>query len=480
MAFSALFYTFSKRVNSTKIPSSGATSTLIELKEESDIINPTIVLSGIPNPYVFNFCYISEFDRYYWVDNWRWIHGRWLATLHVDVLASYKAAIGASSQYVLRSASESDGAVKDTLYPIIESLDITTQTLEITRPVSNKQTDGAYIVGIISEAGAYGAVAYYIIQANDFQTFKQALFGSLSYITQTDVSNDLVKTYFNPYDYITTCKFFPITNFSSQIWTLSVTSIDIGYWSITCPAKRILVTAEGFLRWSNTIAASTVPKHPQAATRGVYLNGEDYTEYSLILPPFGVITLPNSIALTGFTILEGVDLITGEGRVTIMSSSGTTPLKTVVCQFAVDQQLAQVRMTGGFIGQVATDTATTLARIGNAFKDVIGAGNNKTLQSVASTTLANYSEVSTSGTNGGYLNLGMYGTAVVNKALLTKTSKRVADEDNTHLGRPLCKTRTISTLSGFTMCEDPDISINGTAGEAAQIVAFMASGFYYE
>ena len=42
----------------------------------------------------------------------------WTATLNVDVLASYKTAIGNASPYVLRSSHTYDKEIKDTLYPL--------------------------------------------------------------------------------------------------------------------------------------------------------------------------------------------------------------------------------------------------------------------------------------------------------------------------------------------------------------------------
>ena len=61
MSFTATFYTFSKRINSTKQPTGGSEYS-IELKAGSSAINPTIRLdvgqSG--NPTGYNYCYIAD------------------------------------------------------------------------------------------------------------------------------------------------------------------------------------------------------------------------------------------------------------------------------------------------------------------------------------------------------------------------------------------------------------------------------------
>ena len=56
----------------------------------------------------------------------------------------------------------------------------------------------------------------------------------------------------------------------------------------------------------------------------------------------------------------------------------------------------------------------------------------------------------------------------------------VVDENNTELGRPLCKVKQISTLSGFILCQGADAQITGTQAEAQKINNYMNTGFFYE
>lgn len=61
------------------------------LKEPSSIINPEITIQR-SDPIGFNYCYIPEFGRYYFVTNVTVIHSNILKiSLHVDVLYSYRA-----------------------------------------------------------------------------------------------------------------------------------------------------------------------------------------------------------------------------------------------------------------------------------------------------------------------------------------------------------------------------------------------------
>lgn len=60
------------------------------LRDESSIINPVILIE-YSNPTNFNYCYISEFGRYYFVDDVVVVRtGLLRLSLSVDVLESFK------------------------------------------------------------------------------------------------------------------------------------------------------------------------------------------------------------------------------------------------------------------------------------------------------------------------------------------------------------------------------------------------------
>ena len=127
MAISANFFKNNKRVNSTKLPAYGAGTfgTQIELKDYTNLFTPSLILSrdkfhdannNPVNPMEWNYCYIPDFNRYYYVRSWSWVLGRWECDLEVDVLASFKDEIGDTTTYVLRSYSQCDNRIIDTKY----------------------------------------------------------------------------------------------------------------------------------------------------------------------------------------------------------------------------------------------------------------------------------------------------------------------------------------------------------------------------
>lgn len=61
------------------------------LRDESGIVNPVIMVKS-KNPSSYNYCYIPEFKRYYFINEMVSVrNGLWRLSLHCDVLESFKA-----------------------------------------------------------------------------------------------------------------------------------------------------------------------------------------------------------------------------------------------------------------------------------------------------------------------------------------------------------------------------------------------------
>ena len=76
-------------------------------------MNPVVELSSSPIGY--NYAYISDFGRYYFINDITYDKGIWVMTLNVDVLATYKTTIGSTSTYLLRSSYLYNPRIIDTV-----------------------------------------------------------------------------------------------------------------------------------------------------------------------------------------------------------------------------------------------------------------------------------------------------------------------------------------------------------------------------
>lgn len=73
MALSVKFYSVSKAVNSTALPTGAALAEYeCRMLDACSILRPVILLNVGPqaNPTGANYAYISEYSRYYWVSDW--------------------------------------------------------------------------------------------------------------------------------------------------------------------------------------------------------------------------------------------------------------------------------------------------------------------------------------------------------------------------------------------------------------------------
>lgn len=77
------------------------------LKDATSILRPTIEVSSSSNLSGFNYMYISDFSRYYFIDDIVSTHNnRWEISAHVDVLETYKTAILANTAVIKRQESQ--------------------------------------------------------------------------------------------------------------------------------------------------------------------------------------------------------------------------------------------------------------------------------------------------------------------------------------------------------------------------------------
>lgn len=463
-------YEFKKRENSTKRPDASATQRdhRAVLKMPTSLLRPEITFDfGLKgNPTFYNYAYISDLgNRYYFIRDWTVSEGHlWTAHMEVDVLASWKASIGASTQYVKRCSFTYDGGILDPIYPTKQPPEIT--ITKDASPWTTALASGSYVLGIINNKdGGMGAAHYYLFTQSRMNTLMNYLLGSTSYVGSiSEISDQLLKVLFNPMQYIVSCIWYPFSIIPDE--TGNLTKLDttpIGWWELDVPCYQLNTTLKYF--------TSTVPvtKHPQAASRGEYLNKQPFTTYTLYYPGVGSIALDPSLITTDNVVAQcAVDLIANQARLTI-SSSGLVSVQ--YSQIGVPIQLAQMaEQSLSMIGDVAKGSlgfASSAAKgdvfgaIGNVF-DMVGNAVNHA-----------YPQTTVASSNGSIVGLSY--------AVQLKTiCYRLVDEDNADLGRPLCKVRKISDTPGYQMIMHADVAIAGTREENQMIKDYMESGYFYE
>ena len=498
------FYSgFSKRVNSTKRPGTATVTLTGTLKEECSIENPVILLENLsPNTlpgYVY--AYIPAFSRYYFVAGWTYNPPYWECSLNEDYLASWKTNIGNTSAYIDRCASEYDGNIIDTRY--ITTLDIVNNSIPMNNSFYEYSiTSGCFILGIIdsnnqTDSQMGGAVTYYVLTPAQCRSLMHYLldddflsqngFPSVQTLTQ-DISQEMAKAFVRPIDYIVSCTWYPLP--VSAFTNASDIQISVGYWLIntSIATGKLLQSAVSILTTYGTLT-----NHPQAATRGDYLNFSPYTRVSIEVPPFGNIPLDLSYRTRGNIVycLIYLDPITGVAVLHVHMLSelpsnsvnvrGEPIVYETSAQFGVPVQLAQV--TPDYIGAVS-EAAQAVASVdflggsiglmmGGPAGAIKGAINSEVISHAANAVTSLAPQVRGCGVNGSRLLTKI-------KPVISVQYMPLCDEDNAEMGKPLRKIRTINTLSGYIKCFEVTVDYPCLDSEKKTIYDYLMSGFFYE
>lgn len=465
----AIFYQFAKRTNSTKRPDGGQEFG-IDLKAPCNIIDPEIKIATQNDPTGYNYCYLPTFSRYYWVKNWTYANGLWAASLTVDTLASYRDQIGNSTEYVTRSSAQYDGTISDGLYPATAKVQSVTTAFQ--GGFAETISGGFFVIGFIAKAAnSIGAITYAVMTPTNAKKLSAKLLTDVSYLSidNTEISDSLTKVLFNPYQYIVSCNYFPFDIAKITAHLPLVSSVDVGWWSIDVPCW---ILGEDNNKLTKSVSVS-IPKHPQAVSRGGYCNASPYTDYTIFLQPFGVIPLDASKLWGAVTlsIQYMVDLFTGDSILRIFTDSNQLVHETTA-KLGVPIQLSNITfdIPSGIGGLLHTGIAAAFGGIqaalsGGSFSDV---GNG-----ILNAAQATNADVASKGATGSTIAFDSVPYMVARFKILT-------DDNNTDHGRPLCKRVQISTIPGYIMVDDPDIALTATAEEIDSVKSYMKNGFFYE
>lgn len=76
------------------------------LKDTTSVLNPVIIVRTSDPVYNYNYVYIQEFGRYYFINDIKSVNNNvWEISAHVDVLETYKGAILSNTAVIKRQAT---------------------------------------------------------------------------------------------------------------------------------------------------------------------------------------------------------------------------------------------------------------------------------------------------------------------------------------------------------------------------------------
>lgn len=505
MAFNVQFYTFSKKANSTARPSSGPTTYSCVANDPLDILHPVIKIKAAlssATPAGFNYMYIPNLSRYYWITSWEVRDGLWWAYGKIDVLASFKTEIGSSSLYVFRAAYNWDGRIVDTLYPTINR----TKTVNVALPkvfsiggapyTPIPKNSGSFFVNVISDSGT----ERYAMSSGNFSAFVKEIYSNSFYEDiLTNFGADQypeAKVAINPAQYLSDIKWVPaplesylsadnawafpyyIDVTSIKVGTVTVTPTTLGTWK----AYKMETISESVY----TIIRDSSMGHPQADERGDWLELSPYSSYELFYPPFGLIDLDPAAISThdNINIRTYFDskAVTVQLEVTVSNENDPRSKEIVIYRnssnVGIDVPFSAVMVPGtSFTQLVQSGLSGAASAAGSVLSgNVIGAvtGTVGMIGGMVGTAISGrIPHVSSSGSFGSAAALG-------GNPALQVTHWYMADDDLAGRGRPLCQVKQLSTIPGYIMADPDELSLPATDGELEEIRGIISGGFFYE
>lgn len=441
-----VFYKFTKKENSTARPQGGGFSISGILNENTSIISPSLSIKFGVDITGYNYAYIPDFKRFYNVVSWGYALGLWRCDLYVDVLASFKPEIGSMNNYILRSASDSDGNIIDGLYPT------TPQTGILESSAASVFNDNAFIIQYVGKDGLKAV----LMSRNAMVTLCQSLWNTWSNI---DGMNDAFAAIADPFQYVSSIQktYAPIGFWGGQ----GATNIVLGTVD-TGAAGQEVTDQEGHVEIS-----LSVPKHPQSGDRP-YLKASPYSVYSARLPGIGWVSVPSEPLYNAAAITVEYFGEPASGNLRADIKVGNSVIASGTGKINTDWGIAGASSSPGVGGVIGKYASALGGGILGELADFIGKGSG-ILDGAASAT-------ATVQQNG-----GMSGCVGMNEPLILQLKYQVAVTDNNEdHGRPLMAFRTINSLSGFILCEGAHFEGVCTQTEQGMIDNALNGGFFYE
>ena len=452
-------YSFSKKRNSTKVPSNTAgTSYTGVIVEPTSVLDPIVKLEGI-TAYNYNYVYIQEFSRYYFINDWHTENGFWFINLTIDVLASHRSVIRSSTQYVERSASKVNEYIVDTLFP--SSGEISGQVVELADGFDSFIENGIFVLNITGSSGS--TLGPYACDWTTFKNFVAEM--TLKYDDDTffgNIADGIRNSIWKPFDHIGSVIWFPYDYIDltgiTPLGRLYLGNIYIES-SATRPMSFYHLTAPSL--WQSS--TETLYKHPQAATYGKYMNLKPFTQYIYHDSIFGDIELDPLKLIDKTTVNVGKITDPSTGLQIVNLPDGQTRVAQVGVLIPMENNSLNI---GGILTTVAGTVASAFAG-GTAAAIASSAGIIGAADSALQTTTSACQS----------------GSTILCWSYITISCHfwNSVGHDAANLGRAYCQTGQISTFSGYIKCNNSHIE-GGllSSAEIDMIQSLMDSGFYYE
>ena len=462
-----VFYNHSKRINSTKLPTGGVTIPCV-LKDACSVISPVLEIKTATQPN-YNYAYISDFGRYYYVAEWMYDKGIWSCTLSVDVLTSWSNDIKSTEAQVLFSSSLYDLDVIDNRVASIGTYRRDSNTADFMGTLSgqNVTPDGTFALNALSNTSTWatGATTTYFMTYQQMQLFAREL-------VSPSVWEGLRQFFNNPMDGIIECYYIPL-DISKYIDLTVDGAVQIGDYTFpTATAKKAISTNFTLTSYTTSIDIPWLYND--------FRRLAPYTELTMFVPFCGAKPInPEMVYNIDLLFIDySVDIVTGNVQAIVYNKEEVLEEFSGNCKITLP------------IGQTQSRTESVIGATGGAITAIAGFSSGNValgatgVLSAISSVITPASIKTTGGMSGTVLG-AILGNDLKRwqKFRLSATSRDTTDDPENMrdvVGNALNKVVSLSTLTGFVQCYAASVTAPATSGEIAIINDYLNSGIYIE
>ena len=484
----ATFYTLTKRKNSTLQPTGSGTDYDVNLKSGTSFISPTFLLNYSGQP-TFNYAHFE--GRYYFVNDITQIRNDlWEISTLVDVLATYKADILASTQFVSYSSSSTSSWLADTRIPLQKNATVSSNTSSMGALFTS---GGFYVLSVVGKTGCdlWACDSTHIARILDrVNNWKDDIYDDVftNHTYQWDAS-DLGVNFENLSKIITrsgavgnaysdapacirSCIWVPFfaANFAGSSGVINLGQFDTGVTTFKCIPTAYSSATSVSIPWQFS-------DWRRAICEEVYL----------YLPLVGMISIPSDEIVGQSSITVEWSATATDGCVAYRVVSGSQVIGTYGSNCSVNYPIgvSQQASAGEIVQSLISGIQKTVsAGVSSSMSPISMAAAE--FSTVATGVVAAYDTLNVANTAHNSCIGGIGGGAGVGLSLDLKcftvahpTVIPPADMKDT-MGLPTMKPMALSTLTGYCQCSNAHVSAAATSTELDAIDRYINSGFYIE
>lgn len=489
---------YAKCLNSTKRPTTTEHESwplyTCNLKENTSMLKPVIRIhaedwdfdsEGSTKGYTY--AYIPRWERYYFVVDARIVEGNiWEVQLDVDPLASFRGDIGAYSGLITRCSHSPNNHLEDPQWTHDADYNITRWSLVIPNLAP---ATGSYLLQTVSGEPSSGSLTTYVLTPAQLQAFIEFMFASnANYFTNgidDATAQGLAKTFFDPFQYVVKCLWYPWPANSSVWGTLSSDTIHFAYYD-----SEISASKASFGEGSGAELGADM-------TLGTYTDWTDrddrWHQWMGYCPGIGTFNIPAQYTGQAIKVRFAVDFLTGACRMFIKNSDDANII-VMDGKWGLDVQLSSlyqqfIQPTTTVSGLVMGTARGLMAGINEGMKKFGQlVGSSEDTWSNFSSNMKSIARAGVEGFQNGMQpmmyqvgsNDARYLFVYDNQFRLTEIKYPKVADPTSKIGGTLHEIRQISNIPGYIECANPKVDIACTLTEKNMIESYMASGFWYE